>query len=371
MKTTSTTLLVILLLAITGHLSAQRNITVEATSEDISNALDLRAVASIFGESTDLADFEQRLNNNDNEISNLDLNNDGYIDYLRVIETSENNTHLIVIQAVLGKDFYQDVATIVVEKNFWNKFYVQVIGAPFIYGNNYIIEPYFARVPFVVKWLWSPKYYRWNSPYYWGYYPRYYHYRAPVSINIYLGGIHTYININNRYRYTDRRRNDNIVKMYRPIERNDYGVRNPDRNFNNRYRNNDIHNKHDIERRNSFEYRDRDDHNNSDVKRHDNNNSGNRNEREKNYSNDNQKKDNDHSQRNNPFWNNDNKRTDANSNNQVNTRDNQNSNAGQNNRTTTNIQKPDKKESRHSRQEKKSDNNTNHQENRNQNNSRR
>lgn len=35
-------------------------------------------------------------------ISNLDLNQDGYVDYLRVVETVEGNTHVFVIEAVLG-----------------------------------------------------------------------------------------------------------------------------------------------------------------------------------------------------------------------------------------------------------------------------
>jgi len=33
-----------------------------------------------------------------------------------VIEVVEGNAHLIVIQAVLGRDMYQDVATIEIEK---------------------------------------------------------------------------------------------------------------------------------------------------------------------------------------------------------------------------------------------------------------
>jgi len=60
-------------------LSAQDRTTVNAMSSDISDNLDLKAVASIFGESKDLADFEQRLNNPKAQISNLDLNNDNQL----------------------------------------------------------------------------------------------------------------------------------------------------------------------------------------------------------------------------------------------------------------------------------------------------
>jgi hypothetical protein len=65
---------------------AQDRTTVNATSSEVSDNLDLRAVASIFGDSKDLADFEFRLNDPKTQISNLDLNNDNQVDYLRVIE---------------------------------------------------------------------------------------------------------------------------------------------------------------------------------------------------------------------------------------------------------------------------------------------
>lgn len=89
------------------QIQAQDRTTVTANSSDISDNLDLRAVASIFGDSQDLADFERRLNDPKTQISNLDLNGDNKVDYLRVIETVENNTHLIIIQSVLERDIYQ------------------------------------------------------------------------------------------------------------------------------------------------------------------------------------------------------------------------------------------------------------------------
>lgn len=64
---------------------AQDRTTVTAKSYDISDNLDLRAVASIFGESANLEDFERRLNDPGEQISNLDLNGDNQVDYLRVI----------------------------------------------------------------------------------------------------------------------------------------------------------------------------------------------------------------------------------------------------------------------------------------------
>lgn len=248
MKAKVASLLVVLFLT-TTQCMAQKRITVEAQSNDISYNLDLKAVASIFGDSRDLEDFERRLNDYDSQISNLDLNNDGEVDYLRVIETSENNVHVVVVQAVLDRDVFQDVATIVVEKNRYNRTYVQVIGDPYMYGDNYIIEPVYYHTPSIFSFFWSRRYHTWRSPYYWGYYPSYYRYRNPFEVNIYLSHIHSHVNHRHNYRYSDYRRNEYSERLQRSISRNDYSQRYPERNFSRR--NENIRNKKEIEVRRS------------------------------------------------------------------------------------------------------------------------
>lgn len=236
MKTKLASLLVVALFT-TFHCVAQEKITVQAQNEDISDNLDLKAVASVFGDSKNLQDFEMRLNDYDSQISNLDLNGDGEVDYLRVIESSENNVHLVVIQAVLGPDVYQDVATIMVEKNRNNRTIVQVIGDPYLYGNNYIVEPVYVYTPSIFAYFYGNRYRSWYSPYYWGYYPRYYRDRRPYAVNFYMNHIYSHINHDYRYYYTDRRRNGYNDRLYRSISRNDYGTRYPDRTFTRRNQN--------------------------------------------------------------------------------------------------------------------------------------
>ena len=237
----------VLFLTTTIQLSAQRRVTVEAINNDISYSLDLKAVASIFGDSRTLEDFERRLNDYDAQISNLDLNSDGEIDYLRVIETSENNLHLVVIQAILDRDVFQDVATIVVERDRYRRTYVQVIGDPYMYGYNYIIEPVYLRTPRIFSWFWTPRYKRWYSPYYWGYYPRHYHHRRPIEINLYLTHINHHINHRHNYRYSENIRNEQAYRLRNSVSRNDYGVRYPDREFSKRNAN--VKNRYEIDRR--------------------------------------------------------------------------------------------------------------------------
>ena len=68
-------------LFLTATVFSQGKASVYANNSDISDNLDLRAVASIFGDSKDLADFEYRLNDPTIQINNLDLNNDNQVDY--------------------------------------------------------------------------------------------------------------------------------------------------------------------------------------------------------------------------------------------------------------------------------------------------
>ena len=131
------------------QIQGQNRTIVNAQNTEISDNLDLRVVASIFGDSKNLQDFERKLNDPRLQISNLDLNNDGQVDYLRVIESVEKRTHIVIIQSVLDRDIYQDVATIEVEKNWNNNIHIQVVGNSFFYGQNYIYEPVYYNTPVI------------------------------------------------------------------------------------------------------------------------------------------------------------------------------------------------------------------------------
>jgi len=227
-KAVSLTLM--LFVALTA-LMAQDVTTVEAKSQDISDHLDLEAVASIFGDAKDLEDFEKQLNDPETHISNLDLNEDGYVDYLRVIELAEENAHVVVIQSVLEKDVFQDVATIEVEKDNDGITRVQVVGDVYLYGEDYIIEPVYVHRPVFFVNFWRPYYRPYYSTYYWGYYPHYYHHWHPYHYDVYYSHIHTCINVHHTYYYTTHRRSHIAYNVYRSHRRNDYGKRHPSRSF--------------------------------------------------------------------------------------------------------------------------------------------
>jgi hypothetical protein len=228
----------------TSGVFAQDRTTVTATNTDISDNLDLRAVASIFGDSRDLEDFERRLNDPKAQISNLDLNRDNQVDYLRVIESVEGNAHLIIIQSVLDRDVFQDIATLEVERDSHNQVQVQVVGDVYMYGNNYIYEPVYVSRPIIYDYFWVNNYHPYYSTWYWGYYPSYYYVWAPYPIYTYRNHIHSHINIHHHYNYVNTRRSQRAYALGHNYRGNGYEVRNPGRSFQQR---NSVANRYELD----------------------------------------------------------------------------------------------------------------------------
>ncbi len=230
-----------------GSLFAQEKTTVTAKNSDISDNLDLRAVATVFGDAKDLEDFERRLNDPKTQISNLDLNNDNYVDYLRVIETVEGNVHLVVVQAVLEKDVFQDVATIEVERDSNNRVQVQVVGDVYMYGTNYIYEPVYVHTPIIYTTFWVGNYRPYYSSWYWGYYPSYYSYWNPFPIFRYRNHIHLHINFGHSYHYVSHRRCASVYNNYYASRGNGYERMHPNRSF--AHRNSGYSNRYELDSR--------------------------------------------------------------------------------------------------------------------------
>ena len=235
MKQTKLPVMTLLLLLLTvSPVLAQDSTTIEAKSEDISDNLDLEAVASVFGEAKDLEDFEQRLNDPEAQLTNLDLNGDGEVDYLRVMETVQGDTHYIALQAVVGEDQFQDVASIEVEKDSSGDTQVQVVGDVYMYGSGYICEPVYVHPPIIFTIFWAPHYSPWHSPWYWGYHPPYYRPWRPYPVPRYRTNVRVNINVNNSYSYTSVRKSNTCVDLQKKSRKNDFERKNPDRSFSQR-----------------------------------------------------------------------------------------------------------------------------------------
>jgi hypothetical protein len=103
--------------------------------------LDLYGVLELFLVAEDLESFEKALNDPKSEVNNLDLDGNEEVDYVRVEEHVEGNTHVIVLQVPLGENDYQDMATIEIEKLDNGEYTLQAVGNEEIYGENFIVEP--------------------------------------------------------------------------------------------------------------------------------------------------------------------------------------------------------------------------------------
>lgn len=205
-----------------------------AASDDISLYLDLQAVAAAFAQSSSVQEFERILNNASYMLSNLDLNRDGYVDYLRVLETVEGRAHVFLIQAVLAHNIYQDVATVVAEVSGRANAHVQVIGAEYLYGPRFIIQPTFIAVPAIFAHLIKPSYKPWSSPYYWEHFPTYYKRPVPVYLTHYQAYVTTFMT-NHRYChevvYVNEVHYPDYDRVSRPAQRRDYEAQHPEGSF--------------------------------------------------------------------------------------------------------------------------------------------
>ncbi|CAM3437725.1 hypothetical protein [Flavobacterium chungbukense] len=230
-------LLIAMIALVFGSCAAQSQTTVYAKNSDISDNLDLRAVASMFGESANLQDFERRLNDPKYQISNLDLNGDDQVDYLRVIESVEDRTHVVIIQAVLDRDVYQDIATIDVERDNYNKVSVQIVGNTYLYGANYIYEPVYSVAPVIYTSFWVNNYRPYYSTWYWGYYPTYYTAWAPYPVYRYRNNVNVCINVHNSYNYVNVRRSYRAPAIYETRRAYGYERMRPNNSFAQRHSN--------------------------------------------------------------------------------------------------------------------------------------
>jgi hypothetical protein len=171
----------------------QENEKPEFTGDNFS----LEGALAIFKKSGSLEEFEKLINQEDNNVNNLDLNNDGDIDYVTVSDIKENDTHIIVLSTYLNDKEKQDIATIGIEKTGNENAVLQIEGDKELYAENTIVEPTDSKekigggkggpsVPEIMTnqvivnvWFWpcvrfiyAPAYVVWVSPHHWGFYPR-------------------------------------------------------------------------------------------------------------------------------------------------------------------------------------------------------
>ena len=179
--------IVLALVLFSSVVLAQEDVRVTATELEIEEGLNLQAVSELFKDAENLEEFEKSLNDPQVGINNLDLDNDGEVDFIRVVEEVAEDAHVIILQVPMGKDDYQDVATIEVEKSDGEDYNFLVHGNEDLYGSNYYLAPTVVHVRTwpIILWLYRPAYRPYQSIYRFGYYPRWWKPYRRVTINVY------------------------------------------------------------------------------------------------------------------------------------------------------------------------------------------
>lgn len=166
---------------------AQDGATVVAANSEAAAGLDLYAVAELFKNSETLEKFEQSLNDPKTGINNLDLDQNGEVDFLRVTEKTAGDTHLIILQTPINESDFQDVATIAVDRESGERYNLHIQGDAGLYGANYYVVPVSNNFGAwnVVRWIFRPNYLAYVSPYGYTVLPRWWNVRHPIASSLY------------------------------------------------------------------------------------------------------------------------------------------------------------------------------------------
>jgi hypothetical protein len=116
------------------------------------------------------------------------LDGNGQVDFLRVVEEIIEGTHIIILQAAIDEDEFQDVATLEVEKT-GSDYTMHMHGNEVIYGANYYIAPNNVHIHTwpIIAWIYRPIYRPYHSVFRWGAHPRWWRPFRPLHINVYRG----------------------------------------------------------------------------------------------------------------------------------------------------------------------------------------
>lgn len=165
---------------------------------------DLQGVLDLFKNSESIEAFEKSLNTESNEVNNLDVDEDGNVDYVKVIDHVDSGAHSITLQVDVNENESQDIAVIEIEKTGDESADLQIVGDEEFYGTDYIVEPeeevsngttegkfgqgFAPPVVIVNVWTWrpvrfiyAPAYVVWVSPWRYRAYPGYWHPWHPVA----------------------------------------------------------------------------------------------------------------------------------------------------------------------------------------------
>ena len=215
------------------HLSAQSD---DDATGLLGDNFSLEGALDLFKNASSMENFEELLNKEDKNVNNLDLNDDGEIDYIRVEDHMEGDVHAIILQALISEDESQDIAVIEVEKTGNETATLQIVGDEDLYGEDIYVEPFeeeaisngkggpssdykVSRIVVnvwgwpSVRFVYRPNYVVYRSPFRWRVYPRAWRPWRPLTWHVYHGKRHHY---HHHYRHVKTHRVVKARKIYTP-----------------------------------------------------------------------------------------------------------------------------------------------------------
>ena len=137
--------------------------------------LDLQRIGNLLEKADDAEEFEYLLNS-DEGINNLDLNGDGYVDYISVAEFDDrdDNQRGFTLFDRFGPNEIQEIASIIFNRDRFDAPGARILltGNEQIYGDNYNYEAnWLDRVLPIANYVFGNRDNTYESPYYYENYP--------------------------------------------------------------------------------------------------------------------------------------------------------------------------------------------------------
>lgn len=195
----------------------------------------LQGAMELFKKAKSPEAFETALNSEKNNVNNLDLNEDGKTDYVKVKDIGANQSRVLVMQVDVNGNETQDIAVITIEKTGDATATIQIKGAEALYGKDLLIEPveekskggkggpdaaletYFVWVNVwywpCVQYVYMPSYTFWYSPWYWDYYPTWW---SPWYVRPWRAHYHACYHYQPYYHQVYEYRNYDAYALYGP-----------------------------------------------------------------------------------------------------------------------------------------------------------
>ena len=223
----------------------------------------LQGALEMFKQSSSIEEFEKLINSQNKNVNNLDLNGDGEIDYIKVIDKTGKDVHAFVLQVAVSETENQDIAVIELEKTGDTTAVAQIVGDEEIFGEQTIVESsdegdemesnddgkgsgpsadYTEASRIVVnvffwpsvRFVYRPAYVPWVSPWRWRHYPGWWRPWRPLTWNVFHprrlvyhrnhAVVRTHRVVAAHRVYTPYRASSTVVRNRTTVARNNYKV---------------------------------------------------------------------------------------------------------------------------------------------------